>query len=400
MMCLSVRSSELADPIESVSLLQTAANKKQAPQKAHMKPVLPGPPWADVNVEDWNSLAGDGVSEEAAAAFASMKEEGEGMLDRTVLALNLTDKQAEGDLAGDGLRFSGVGKLEEQDVDLLVELVNKSAYDPGRMKEKRGQVNGLYKGFVRIFLKAGTTQQIKMSVVKNGTTEPVNIPLVVVSFFSLGGKGKKTKFPTAISDCNDIYVSELWAAPNLVNETGGCGGTFWKGTGQLKGKKSDPASEAEVDDDDCPNSFVVKYFDAKEMIFELNAGDPPRKRAVPFIFKVGPTPCDVTWAPPPPKEELRALAAAKKAAAAAAKKVAAKAAKQEAKNAKKEAVKAKKAEQKAAKKAKEAAAKAEEEAAKMEAKEAANNKKAEAKAKAKADKAAAKAAAKAAKAAR
>jgi len=145
-------------------------------------------------------------------------------------------------------------------------------------------------------------------VVEAGTTKPLKIPLLAVTFFGLGGLNKGKKFATSVSDCNTDLVSEFWAAPSVKNETkGGCGGVSFQGTGATKPNgKSDPKSVTEVGDADCANSLVLKWFDAEEINLDLSVGNPAKKKAVPFLFKVGLTQCDVAWVPPPSRAELRA----------------------------------------------------------------------------------------------
>lgn len=301
--CFVAHALEPAELTESVSLLQTAANKKkQGPQ---ITPLVLGPPWAKPD----------------AAAFAAMKSEGMVMVNRTALELDLTDKEPQGELPG-GMRFPLAGEHEGSKVDLLI--TGADDYDSGKLNPKKGDVNGLYNGFARVYAKQDTSQKIKLSVVRQGTTTPLKIPLLAVSFFSLGGKGGKggptsptKKFVTSVGDCNPDLVSEFWAAPNVLNKTGACGddALLFTGTGKLKGSKGDPQSVEEVGDDHCWNSLVLKFFDAKEITLELNVGKPGGKKGVPFMFKVGLTQCDVTWEAPPTKAELKAQNKAAKAAA-------------------------------------------------------------------------------------
>lgn len=303
--CLAAHAVEIGELTESVSLLQTGVSKKK--QGPNLVPLVMGPPWVDVDPD----------------AFNALKSEGKAMLNIEALELDLTDKEPEGSLP-EGMRFSKVGRLEGNDVDLVIKIdETEEKYDSGRIKEAKGEFNGLHKGvFARVYSKAGATQKMKLSVVKTKTDEILKVPLLAVTFFSLGGFGKGgKKFPTSVSDCNTDLVSEFWAAPNIQNETkGGCGGVTFKGTGQLKGKgKSEPPGLIDLNDEYCWDSLLLKWFDAEEVTLDLTAGGPVSKKGLSFMFKVGVTQCDVTWEPPPTKAELKAMKQAEKAAAKAAK---------------------------------------------------------------------------------
>jgi len=156
---------------------------------------------------------------------------------------------------------------------------------------------------------------MKVSIVKSGTNEPVEVPLLGLNMFSIGAK-RKNRFALSVSQCETGKMSETWFGPGLNETDGGCGGKTYTATSLLR-RRDQPKTLEDVGDKHCPSAVAFKWWKVSEVTLELSVGEPKRKRAEPFIFKLGLTRCSFLWQPEPEvkkpsKAELKANAKAER----------------------------------------------------------------------------------------